>query len=450
MKRKKIVSILLIIITLFAYIPMVSYADETDWPQPPEIVAESAILVDADTGAVLYEKDADSKRYPASITKIVTAILAIENSELTDTVTFSKTAVNSLPYYAAKLGMNPGEESSLQDCLYALMLYSANEVANALGEHVAGTMEEFADMMTEYAHSVGAVNTKFVNPNGLHDDEHYTTARDYAKITMEVLKNDVFCKVWGTSRYTMAATIKDGTRTFTFKHTMPVSSMADNYRKALGGKTGTTDEAGKTLVTYAKDGDLSLICVVLKSDNDNVYSDSKKILEYGFTNFEKRTVTDLSSELGTDVVSFFTKYDSMFNEKNKIIDYEKTSILVPKGMEIADLDKIVSYPESTGTEDIIADIEFYHDELYLGKTTVYMAGEAETEAVGPSVNDETTVSEEENNTTIIDVKYILYVLAAIGIIIVILIILRLTKRRRMLRRSWRRRQKESRRRRRRF
>ncbi len=151
--------------------------DAKGWPKEPDVFAQTAVLIDASTGAVLYDKKCHKKMYPASITKIMTALLTIENCNLNDKVTFSENAVNGLNYYEdANIGCQIGEEMSVKDCLYALMLSSANEVATALGEHVGGDVNKFAEMMNQRAKDAGATDTHFANANGLHDKNHYVTA----------------------------------------------------------------------------------------------------------------------------------------------------------------------------------------------------------------------------------------------------------------------------------
>lgn len=415
--------------------------ETVEWPVAPDIKAKSAILIDADTGAVIYEKNPDEKMYPASITKVLTALLSIENCSLDDTVTFSTESINSLPYDAAKVGIVPGEEVKLLDCLYVLILRSGNEVANALAEHVAGSVEKFADMMNEYAENLGLTNTHFANPSGLHDDNHYITARDYGTIIMEAVKNDVLCKIWGTSTYDMPSTNKNNSAyTIWHRHSMLVDVRNDYYDKAIGGKTGYTDEAGKTLVTYAKDGNMSLICIVLKSDNDNVYPDTRKLFEYGFNNFEKVTIDDNSMADITKGMDFFSKYNYIFNNESGSVSFSKSDIIIPKTYHINNLEKKIQYTDSLAGNGEIAKLEFYHNDQFLGETRISINNNTETNQVGPSVA-ETEEKEEITGPTIINIKYIYIALVMLAVLIIIIIILRLTRNKRRLRRDWTKRYK---------
>lgn len=168
--------------------PTVQTNDINGWPQGDAIESDAAICMDGNTGAVLYGKNIEKQEYPASITKIMTVLLALENGNLDDTVTFSENAVYSIEYGSAHLGLTEGEELTLEQCLYGIMLASANEISNAVAEHIGGSVEKFADMMNQKAEELGCVNTHFVNPNGLHDDNHYTCAYDMALITQAAMK----------------------------------------------------------------------------------------------------------------------------------------------------------------------------------------------------------------------------------------------------------------------
>lgn len=181
----------------------VSAATKKSLPKAPSIIGESAILIEPTTGTIIYEKDPHKKMYPASITKIMTALLTIENCKMDETVTFSDATIHSLQYGDANMGCSVGEKMTVKDCLYALMLQSANEVATALGEHIAGSTKKFAEMMNKRAKEAGALNTHFANANGLHDPNHYVTAYDMAMITRAASKYSVFNDIVNTTTYTI-------------------------------------------------------------------------------------------------------------------------------------------------------------------------------------------------------------------------------------------------------
>ncbi len=247
----------------------------------PQITSEGAVLMDADTGALLYSKNSETKYYPASITKLMTALLVAERTNLSDTVTFSKAATTNLEAGAVTLNMTEGDKLTVEQSLYGLMLKSANDVANGLAEHVSGSVSSFAQLMNAKARELGCTNTNFVNPNGLTNSSHYTTPHDMALIAKAAFQNGVVRKVCSTVRYQIPATKKAGARTVTMGHKMINSSDSRYYPGVLGGKTGFTSAAGNTLVTYAEKNGSRLIVVIMKSKSTH-YDDTKALLDYGF------------------------------------------------------------------------------------------------------------------------------------------------------------------------
>lgn len=248
----------------------------------PDIRAQGAVLYNATTGTVLYGKEADTKFYPASITKIMTAMLVLESCNLDDTVTFSDTAVKNLESGSVTLNLTTGDKLTVRQCLYALMLKSANEVANGLGEHVSGSVSAFAAKMNEKAKALGCTNTNFVNPNGLNNQNHYTTPRDMALIAAEAFKNENFRIITSTVSYQIPATKLAGARTVTMGHKMINSAGAQYYPGIIGGKTGYTSLAGNTLVTGAERDGIRLVAVIMKSSQTH-YDDTRALLDYGFS-----------------------------------------------------------------------------------------------------------------------------------------------------------------------
>lgn len=248
----------------------------------PTIAAQGAVLYDATHNQFLFSKNPDTHYYPASITKLMTALLVAENCNLGDTVTFSQTAVTNLESGAVTLQVKAGDTFTVQDCLYGLLLKSANEVANGLAEHVSGSVSAFADKMNEKAASLGCTNTHFVNPNGLNNANHFTTAHDMALIANAAFNNATVRQVASTLHYNFPATASVPTvRTLTMGHKMLNPANAQYYEGIVGGKTGYTSLAGNTLVTCAERNGVRLIAVILKSSQTH-YDDTKKLLDYGF------------------------------------------------------------------------------------------------------------------------------------------------------------------------
>ena len=262
------------------------------WPVPPEISAGSAILIDADTGTILYEKSSHIKAYPASVTKLMTALLVIENCSLSETVTFSYDAEHSVTWEDAKLDIVEGEQFTVEQAMYALLLKSANDVAYGLAEHVAGSVPAFAEMMNTRAAQLGALNTHFANASGLNNPEHYTTAYDIAMFSRACMNNSTIIEMMNTLSYVIPPTNKYGyERTIYQRHEMLKKNSQYYYEYAVGGKTGFTDESKYTLCTFATKGDMNLIAVVLLCDEpEQRFVDTTALFEYGFNNFEKLTL----------------------------------------------------------------------------------------------------------------------------------------------------------------
>ncbi len=250
--------------------------------------AQSAILIDASTGEILYEKDIYSKQYPASITKLMTMLLALENCEnIDETITFSKNAVFSIEPGSSHIAIDADEQITMRQALYAVILRSANEVSNGIAEHIDGSMENFSAHMTERAFELGCKNTNFVNAHGLHDENHYTTAYDMALIARQLLEFPFFTELISETYYEIPPTNKQPEIRYLHGQNQLINPNSTfYYENCLGGKTGFTNEAQNTLVAYARSGNTTLISVVLKSTGYGEYTDTIKLFDYGFNNFE--------------------------------------------------------------------------------------------------------------------------------------------------------------------
>lgn len=291
---KKITSFFLCLALALEICSFNAYA-ESLWPEGVSIEAEGGILMDAATGAILYEKNIHNAYYPASITKILTALIVIEHCGLDEMVTFSHDAVYNVEAGSTSAGMDEGDVLSVRDCLYALLLKSANEVANALAEHVSGSIDEFTVLMNEKAASLGCQDSHFANPSGLNNPEHYTSAYDMALIGQAALQNETFMQIDSTLYYDLPVTKRnpEGARIYP-GHRMLKKNTSDYYEGCLGGKTGYTSLAGNTLVTFAERDGLKLITVILNGHQSH-YRDTKALLDFGFQNFQ--TVNALDFDL---------------------------------------------------------------------------------------------------------------------------------------------------------
>lgn len=292
----------------------------------PNINSPSAILMDAKTGRVLYEKDVDNKRFPASTTKIMTAILCIEHGNLDDIVTIG-TNPSLVERGSSQIYLIPGEQLTLEQLLYAMMLESANDAAVAIAEHISGSVEEFAKLMNKRAKELGAENTNFVNPNGLHDDSHVTTARDLALIAKHGMTLPKFREVVGTVKYTIPQTNKQPVRDYITNTNKLIwkTNKTYSYEYAIGIKTGYTVKAKNNLVAGAQKDGMELISVVMNengiSDSSNVYSATKELFEYGFNNFHNKALLNEKQ-----IVTTVTLSDS--EEKLNLLAAEDFNLLI--------------------------------------------------------------------------------------------------------------------------
>lgn len=320
------------------------------------LTAESAILMDATTGKILYEKNSRTKQYPASITKLMTILLALEHGSLEDEITFSHDAVFSIEPGSAHIAIQEGEILTLEQVLYGIMLRSANECANAAAEYVDGSMEKFAEHMTARAKELGCENTNFVNANGLFDENHYTTAYDMALIAQELLKNETYRSMMSNTYYLIPPTNKQPEeRPLHGQHQMLNENSLYYYEPAEGGKTGYTVEAQNTLVTYAKQGDTELIAVVLKCNGAQHYVDTKTLFEYGFANYQ--TVKAFSAADLTQNVAITEIYKDKTTTLDTIAVAPASDVYVtiPKNAAIENITKAVDCPESASVPVAVGD-----------------------------------------------------------------------------------------------
>jgi serine-type D-Ala-D-Ala carboxypeptidase (penicillin-binding protein 5/6) len=268
-------------------ISQVSASNDT----PTDITAKGAVLIDMQSGQILYEKNKDMHLYPASITKIMTAILALEQGSLTDEITTSQLARDQ---EGNRVYLEVGEKEPLEKMLYGLLLNSGNDAAIAIAEHYGGSVEGFAKMMNKKAAELGAVNTHFTNPNGLHDDNHYTTPYDMALIANYAMKNAKFREIVSTKTYAWHGEKWDS-------NLVNLNSMLWDYEGATGVKTGFTDQAEQTIVTSAKRGDHQLLTVLMYAPTRPViHEQAAKLLDYGFAHFSTQKVASLG-----DIVTSF-------------------------------------------------------------------------------------------------------------------------------------------------
>lgn len=449
------------------YLPIQS--NETpNWPEGPAVEAGAAIVMDADTGAILYEKNIDTQLYPASITKIMTILIALEHGNLSDIIPFSDEAVNSLDPESSRVGLTPGEEITLEDALNGLMLASGNEIANAIAERYGGTIQGFVDLMNEKAADLGCQHTHFMNPHGLHDEEHYVSAYDMAIICKTALSNSQFLKFAGNKFHTIPATnLVNEERSFMNSHKMLIDDTQFTYPWCVGGKTGFTDEALNTLVTFSKKDGINLICVtLLVNGSERNYKATTSLLNYVYDNFSLVSISENDMTLQQPL------YEQLMSEMYSLQGGKplksitgRDVLLIPNTITFNDLTYTLTFDSQIPEVNPVR--SYFYNGRFLGSTTAHYTlpyeaqldadlakeeARAAAEALSISVNEsnntnastnletevvlETNVNEVDTNNQLLNFLYsiknnqlyqLIAVASIIGFILLIIIILMLVK-----------------------
>ena len=315
----------------------------TGWPQGPGTYGEAAIIMEVGSGAILYAKNIDDHHYPASITKVLTALVAFENGNLDDPVTFSHDCVAFLQPGDSSIGLKEGNVITLEQALYATLLASANEAAYAVGENVGINAGHdyawFIEQMNATCQELGGQNSNFANTNGLHDENHYTCARDMALIGRELFNYPEFFQIVQTMEYRIPASDTTEEHVFQQKHKMLKQSNANYYEYAIGGKTGFTSDALATLITMADNGNMQLVCVVLRTHGTNISPDTRNLFEYAFQNFQKVDVGE--NETSEDI-------------KEVIRDDGGGYVMLPQDVAFSDLDMELIPDEENKEEALLS------------------------------------------------------------------------------------------------
>lgn len=299
------------------------------------VQANAAMLIELSNGQVLLEQNADAQVYPASLTKIMTCMLTLEHGNLTDVVTVSSTALQNLDAAGSTAGLLEGEQLTVEELLYCMMLSSANEACNVAAEYVAGSVDAFVEMMNEEAAALGCTGTHFANPHGLHDANHYTTARDLSLITMEALKNETFRTITSTVTHTVPATNLSEERQLFTTNLLETPNTDYYYEYAAGVKTGFTTPAGRCLISTAQkpDSDLHLLSVLCGAAEENLnFTETEALFEWGFDNFAFATVLEANPVTEVPVFMSAGSDAAVVAASEEItavmpIDYDETQIV---------------------------------------------------------------------------------------------------------------------------
>ncbi len=364
----------LLLAVLFLFTDKIEAKADMYWPEGPSISTPSAIVIEINSGAVLYEKNSDEQNYPASITKIMTTMLALEYCTMDELVTFSDDAIRYNQGDTSHIARDYGEVMTMEQCLYAVMLESANECAYAVAEHVGqklgGDYQTFIDLMNEKAQELGCTNTQFNNANGLPDENHWTSARDMALISAAAYKNETFREIIGTRSYRIPPTNKHDEITPLNNHHAMISNHRTRkylYEYCTGGKTGYTNAAGSTLVTFAEKDDMALVCVVMRTDTVSQYTETTSLFEHCFQNFHTVSIGENGSagEEAEKEDSFMKNYPSFVK-----LD-ENAQVVLPITADISDVElSVVNEEISSGA---IAQLNYTYDGHIAGRVNVVLS-----------------------------------------------------------------------------
>lgn len=357
MKIKKIFIILLC--TFLILIPFGNVLS-ADIANQPLISADASIVIDNKTNKILYSKNENKKMYPASTTKILTAILVIENSNLDDLVTASYDAIMSIPDGYSIANIQIGEQLTVEQLLELLLVHSANDAANVLAEFIGGSTDSFVSMMNTRINELGLSNSHFTNVYGMHNENHYTTAHDLAIIMKYCLKNDTFRKISGQASCSIPSTNKYSTRTYNSTNELLIPNSSSYYKYLTTGKTGFTSQAKECLVSSAYKDDLELIGVVLGSNNR--FSDTRAIYDFASSNYSIKIIANEGDIASNITISNATKETESLN---LLLD-ESIPVLISNSQDISEIS-----PEIILNDNISAPIE---EGSILGKIKYTVAG----------------------------------------------------------------------------
>jgi D-alanyl-D-alanine carboxypeptidase (penicillin-binding protein 5/6) len=342
-----------------------------DWPSDTGIQAEAGIVIDGDSGAVIFGQNIHAPYPPASITKILTALIVLENAKLDDMVTFSKDSIYNVEEGSGnKLNVDTGDKLSVEDCLYSLILHSCNQAANALAEHVAGSREEFVRMMNDRIKELGCTESHFDNPSGLNGDTQYVTAYDMALIAKAAYSNKKLVEISSAISYNIPPTSNnpEGLTIYNEHRLVKTKDPKNEFYcpSAVAGKTGYLIKAGNTLVTYGEQDGKRLISVILKGSPRQYFIDGKALLEFGFSRFDNFPVTEnetsyISGEEPVEINGTTYKPSDLELEPGSVIT-------LPKGAEFSQSEKtlVTELPQGSPKE-AVAMIQYTYNDRKVGQ-----------------------------------------------------------------------------------
>lgn len=297
------------------------------WPAAPFVHAPAAILVEMESGAVLYGKNIHQKHFPASITKLLTALIAYENLGLEDTISPTDETYEGLPWDSSMAGFEKGQEFTVKDVLYGLMVSSGNDAANMLAQKAAGSKKKFPALMNERAEELGCQDSHFANAHGIHDPDHYTSVYDMAQIARAYFSYEDLSRIAGTNTYTAVSVGKKSKEIEIYSHNSLIQGKI-SLEGLVGSKTGYTDMARETLATCAEQNGMKLICIVMRDEPDNHYTDTVNLLKYGFDNFRKVGIGSIKTDVISTEERFMTEGSDLMGSSTSPMTLRQDSFVV--------------------------------------------------------------------------------------------------------------------------
>lgn len=427
-----------------------------NWPKGPAIGAQSAILMEMNTHTILYAKNIHEKGYPASTTKILTCLIAMQNCTMDETVTFSHDAIYDVPLDGSRLGgVDTGDTITMEQALYCVLVQSANEVASAVGEHVAEklgkekSVQAFSKIMNEKVKALGGVDSNFVNCNGLFDENHYTSAYDLALIGCEFFSNDLLCKMSSTPSYHFQLKPEDEEDVWISSKNQLYKGKPYAYQYLLGSKTGFVSQSRQTLVSAAEKNGMKLVCVIFTEETPYQFEDTVTLFQYGFENFKRVSIRDNETKYNIDTMDFFDTEEDLFGDSTPLISIENDAyIILPNTAEFSEAVPTLTYTEQSPDSNVIASIHYTYSDIPVGDCnlvfykssvpTFHFSSDSpvhepvlEPETLEGEMLESVKASDKPRETTniiYIDVKKVIFgIIIIVGLILLILFVISILK-----------------------
>lgn len=362
------------------------YIEDPEMTAPNTEHAGAALLMEMKTGRTLYSKNADAKMYPASTTKMMTAIIALESGRMTEIATATYEALQSITLEDSHMGILVGETLSMTDLLNGMLIYSANDAANVIAVQLAGSMDAFVDIMNAKAQELGMTSTHFQNPCGVHNDDHYTTANDLATLARYCMRNETFRSIVAQPSYHIAPTNKYGIDRYLPTTNLFLSTARSSYylyKPCNGIKTGTTEAAGHCLVASAQHKDMELLAITLKCDDEDMktkaysYNVARNLFDFGFNNYETKSIISAGNIVTDSRVS-----EAKDDKRVTLTVDADISALVPNGGDISgsinvitDIPQNLTAPIAKGS--VVGTVTYMYNNTALGSANLIASNDVE-------------------------------------------------------------------------